>query len=156
MAKKAASKNSTDSAKKEKATKATKPAEKTAKKAAAADAAVVEKVEKAPKAEKPKKEAVAKAEKPPKPPKPTKTKKETKAELARAEALNEETKKWLELKEKHGKDKASHYSMSSSFEALTPIQHKVLGWGYILTNNNDRLEVLFETGKKVLISNYKQ
>ena len=32
---------------------------------------------------------------------------------------------------------------------------KVLGWGFILKNDNDRLEVLFETGIRMLISNYK-
>jgi len=45
--------------------------------------------------------------------------------------------------------------MSDVFEALKPINHKVLGWGFVLTNENNRLEVLFENGIKVLISNYK-
>jgi hypothetical protein len=45
--------------------------------------------------------------------------------------------------------------MSAQFEANRPIQHKVLGWGFVLNNDNDRLEVLFEQGVKMLISNYK-
>ena len=45
--------------------------------------------------------------------------------------------------------------MSEKFNAMSPIQHKVLGWGFVLTNENDRLEVLFETGIRNLISNYK-
>jgi hypothetical protein len=35
------------------------------------------------------------------------------------------------------------------------LMHKVLGWGFVLSNLNDRLEVLFKDGIKVLISNYK-
>lgn len=64
--------------------------------------------------------------------------------------------KWSELKEKHSKDKAVAYTMSATYESNQPIQHKSLGWGLILNNNNDRLEVLFESGIKMLISNYKQ
>ena len=45
--------------------------------------------------------------------------------------------------------------MTETFVALAPLQHKVLGWGFVLTNENDRLEVLFETGIRMLISNYK-
>ena len=97
-------------------------------------------------------EKPAKAPKAPKVPKPPKL---TKAAAAKIEANNEEVRKWIELKGKHGSDKAVNYSMSGTYPAQTPIQHKVLGWGYVLTNNNDRLEVLFETGKKVLISNYQ-
>lgn len=67
----------------------------------------------------------------------------------------ENKKKWRELREKFAKERAHVYSMSAQFEANQPIEHKVLGWGYILANNNDRLEVLFESGLKMLISNYK-
>ena len=45
--------------------------------------------------------------------------------------------------------------MKAVFEEKTAILHKVLGWGYILSNRNDRLEVLFKDGIKYLISNYK-
>jgi len=67
----------------------------------------------------------------------------------------DEKAKWQELNKRHGKDKAEVYKMTATFEALKPIQHKVLGWGFVLTNENDRLEVLFENGIKMLISNYK-
>lgn len=67
----------------------------------------------------------------------------------------DEKAKWQELNKRHGKDKAETYKMTATFEALKPIQHKVLGWGFVLTNENDRLEVLFENGIKMLISNYK-
>ena len=69
--------------------------------------------------------------------------------------LSDEKAKWQELNKRHGKEKAATYKMSESFESLKPIQHKVLGWGFVLTNDNNRLEVLFENGIKMLISNYK-
>ena len=69
--------------------------------------------------------------------------------------LNDEKAKWNELYKKYGKDKAVTYKMTERFPTLAPLQHKVLGWGFILTNENDRLEVLFENGIRMLISNYK-
>lgn len=69
--------------------------------------------------------------------------------------LSDEKAKWAELNKKYGKDKAVPYKMSEKFQSMIPIQHKILGWGFILTNENDRLEVLFETGIRMLISNYK-
>jgi len=69
--------------------------------------------------------------------------------------LNDEKAKWTELFKKYGKDKAATYKMSESYQSLIPLQHKVLGWGFVLTNENDRLEVLFENGIRMLISNYK-
>jgi hypothetical protein len=69
--------------------------------------------------------------------------------------LADEKAKWQELFKRYGKEKAVNYKMSDEFEALKPINHKVLGWGFVLTNENNRLEVLFENGIKVLISNYK-
>ena len=62
---------------------------------------------------------------------------------------------WMQIKEKNKALKALPYKMSESFEARTPILHKVLGWGFIISNQNDRLEVLFQQGIKFLISNYK-
>jgi hypothetical protein len=69
--------------------------------------------------------------------------------------LADEKAKWSELYKKFGKEKALVYKMTESYSPLTPLQHKVLGWGYVLTNENDRLEVLFENGIRILISNYK-
>ncbi len=69
--------------------------------------------------------------------------------------LADEKAKWQELFKRYGKEKAVNYKMSDEFQALKPINHKVLGWGFVLTNENNRLEVLFENGIKVLISNYK-
>lgn len=47
------------------------------------------------------------------------------------------------------------YNMKAKYEPETGIEHKVMGWGYIMDNKNDRLEVLFRDGIKYLISNYK-
>ena len=97
---------------------------------------------KAPKAEKPKKLDKA-------------AKKAAREHEAAMKILGEEQKRWTELKGKHGSVAAQAYSMSGVFEAEKPLQHKVLGWGFILSNFNDRLEVIFESGIKQLISNYK-
>ena len=82
--------------------------------------------------------------------------KREKAALAAIEKTTaDELKKWTDYKQKYGSEKALPYSMSSVYEAGKPLQHKVLGWGYIINVQNDRLEVLFENGPKMLISNYK-
>lgn len=107
----------------------------------AADDSVAETV-----VEKPKKE---------KAPKPPKAPKISKAQAAADKLASEDNKKWHDLKDKYGNEKAANYSMSAVFEANKPVQHKVLGWGFIQSVQNDRLEVLFETGPKMLISNYK-
>ncbi len=90
--------------------------------------------------------------------KPAKVPKLKKSEQAKINAdkaaLNEEERRWNEFHEKHKTDKAQTYDMKATFEAAKPLQHKVLGWGWILSNDNDRLEVLFRDGKRILISNY--
>jgi hypothetical protein len=63
--------------------------------------------------------------------------------------------KWANLYKKAEQIESKPYSMKAAFEEKTAIVHKVLGWGYILANRNDRLEVLFKDGIKYLISNYK-
>ncbi len=62
---------------------------------------------------------------------------------------------WRKLQAKFQDEKAQAYSIKGNFEALRPLQHKTFGWGWVMSNENDRLEVLFEIGKKVLISNRK-
>lgn len=71
------------------------------------------------------------------------------------EASTEEETRWLELRDKYKSTKALPYKMSEVYAEKTPIDHKVLGWGFILSVLNDRLEVLFQSGIKQLISNYK-
>lgn len=89
--------------------------------------------------------------------KPPKIKKKSKRQLAAEEELDQMGKKWAALLKKTEKldIKPSPYNMRKSYDARTPIEHKILGWGYILANKNDRLEVLFKDGIKFLISNYK-
>lgn len=62
---------------------------------------------------------------------------------------------WQKFYDAHKSEKAQNYNMREVFEARKPIQHVKLGWGFVLSNINDRLEVLFKEGIKVLISNYK-
>jgi hypothetical protein len=75
--------------------------------------------------------------------------------LAAEKAIADENRKWSELKDKYAAEKAAAYTMSATYEANRPLMHKVLGWGFITSVQNDRLEVLFEHGTKLLISNYK-
>lgn len=76
-------------------------------------------------------------------------------EISANEAASALAAKWSTLFKRSDHIDAKPYSMTSSFEERTAIVHKVLGWGYILANRNDRLEVLFKDGIKYLISNYK-
>jgi hypothetical protein len=71
------------------------------------------------------------------------------------EAASALAQKWSTLFKKSEQIEAKPYNMKAVFEEKTAIVHKVLGWGYILANRNDRLEVLFKDGIKYLISNYK-
>lgn len=147
MAKKVATKTEKASAKTAKPTKKAEKADKVSAKSVAKDE--VEAVAEAtPKTEKAAEAATAK---------PVKAAKSSKSAAAKASSadMGEDQKKWSELKEKHGHSKAVNYNLSGQFEAQSPLMHKVLGWGFILSNQNDRLEVLFETGRKTLISNYK-
>lgn len=88
--------------------------------------------------------------------KPVKVKAPKLSKAAKAEmvAASEEQARWIELHEKYKAEKAQAYDMKGTFETGKPLQHKLLGWGWILSNENDRLEVLFRDGKKMLISNY--
>lgn len=61
---------------------------------------------------------------------------------------------WLQLYGLHKSEKAVPYSMSATFEPKTAILHKVLGWGYVLKSHNNRIEVVFKDGLKILITNY--
>ncbi len=72
-----------------------------------------------------------------------------------SEAASALVQKWNSLFKKAEQIESKPYNMRAVFEEKTAIVHKVLGWGYILANRNDRLEVLFKDGIKYLISNYK-
>jgi hypothetical protein len=62
---------------------------------------------------------------------------------------------WKTIFERSKAVKPVAYKMSENYEARTALMHKVLGWGYVLTSQNNRLEVLFKDGIKFLIANYK-
>ena len=141
-AKKSGEKSAKPAAKAKKA-EAPKKAEKPAKVTVAKEAPAEVKATK-PAEAKPSKEAAAKARK---------EAAQQKLDLAK---LSEEEKKWVEIYEKHKGDKPQTYDMKATFEANKPLQHKILGWGWIMSNDNDRLEVLFKDGKRILISNYNR
>lgn len=125
-------------------------------------AAAPVKVEKAAPAEKPKRaEPKALAGKPAAPteaaPTPTPAPAPKKSKAARA--LDEEgeklLKQWSQMHEQMKNTKPVVYTLQGNYEAKTAIQHKVLGWGYVLKNKGNRIEVLFEEGIKTLVTNYK-
>lgn len=95
--------------------------------------------------------------KPPKAPKPMSKARLRKLgiEVSANEAASALAAKWALLFKKADQIEAKPYSMRAEFDEKTAIVHKLLGWGYILANRNDRLEVLFKDGIKYLISNYK-
>jgi hypothetical protein len=62
---------------------------------------------------------------------------------------------WQVFFDKNKGIKPLTYKMTESYPARVPLQHKVLGWGFVISNLNDRLEVLFQSGLRTLISNYK-
>lgn len=72
----------------------------------------------------------------------------------RTSTPEEDAARWVELHEKHKAEKPQVYDMKSVFEASKPLQHKILGWGWIVSTDNDRLDVLFKDGRRILISNY--
>ncbi len=63
--------------------------------------------------------------------------------------------KWELLHAKVKSIPTETYNMRKQFERQTGLQHKILGWGFIIENKNDRLEVLFQDGIRYLISNYR-
>jgi len=79
---------------------------------------------------------------------------EVKTESTSDTPINSHSAKWLQLYKKYGNLEAAEYDMTRQFEERKPIQHPRLGWGFILSIVNDRLEVLFQEGIKTLISNY--
>ncbi len=66
------------------------------------------------------------------------------------------SQKWSALFKKSSDVETLDYSIVGKYEPKTALLHKTLGWGYVLSNRNDRLEVLFQDGIKYLISNYKR
>lgn len=87
--------------------------------------------------------------------KPAKRARKISIEISANEAASALAAKWVTLNKKSEQIDVKPYNMKGVFEERTAITHKVLGWGYILANRNDRLEVLFKDGIKYLISNYK-
>lgn len=77
------------------------------------------------------------------------------ASLPEIDKTNQLAVKWSSLYRKTQEVEPKPYNMRGEYEAKTPIMHKLLGWGYILSNRNDRLEVLFKDGIRYLISNYR-
>ncbi len=83
----------------------------------------------------------------------------TKIKITKAALAGDASKlasKWHQLFEKSHDVDAATYKMSGHYEPKTPIKHKVLGWGYVLTSQNNRIEVLFQDGIKTLVTDFKE
>ncbi len=100
-------------------------------------------------------QVVVPVEKNTKPAKKKRKKRVTKAETLRLLQQEQLVKKWNSLLKQVETIETVKYNMKNTFKPETGLKHKTLGWGFILSNTNDRLEVLFEGGIKNLISNYK-
>ncbi len=87
--------------------------------------------------------------------KPEKKSKKSKSLNIALDRLSDLGAQWMSLYERSKELEALPYKMSGTYEAKTAIMHKVLGWGFVLSSQNDRLEVLFKDGIKILIANYK-
>ncbi|HRO68139.1 MAG TPA: hypothetical protein PL182_11290, partial [Pseudobdellovibrionaceae bacterium] len=74
--------------------------------------------------------------------------------LLKSDKGGDDSSHWQDLHDKFRSEKAQVYDMKNIFEAGKPLQHKVLGWGWVISNENDRLDVLFKDGRRTLISNY--
>ncbi len=166
MAKKAAQKGSATKAKEK--TKTAKPEAKKASKASPAkpakvsakEKAVTEKVARSPKVTSDVDDHEEVSEVAPVPEKAVKAPKVKPERISAAQkkldrAAAESNAHWTDLHQKHSSEKPQVYDMRGQFEAHKPLQHKVLGWGWVMSVENDRLEVIFEDGKRMLISNYK-
>ena len=84
-----------------------------------------------------------------------KKKRITKAEREAMEEAERLRDKWQELHTLSEGQPAKKYKITDSYESNSSLDHAKLGWGYVLTSQNNRLEVLFEEGIKVLVSNYE-
>ena len=66
----------------------------------------------------------------------------------------EELALWKGFHNQHKNNKSANYNMKNNYTAQTALSHPTFGWGFILSVNDNRLEVLFQEGRKKLISNY--
>lgn len=66
--------------------------------------------------------------------------------------MGAEEKKWMMLYEKSRAIKTKPYDMNQNYKEETAIEHKTMGWGYIISSKDNRIEVLFREGVKILVS----
>ena len=85
---------------------------------------------------------------------PKKPKKLSEKKLsAQRKQLQENEKKWEAFYKKAKGIKPLPFAVSREFPAKTPINHSLFGWGWVISNKNDRLEVIFKDKERKLLSN---
>ena len=67
--------------------------------------------------------------------------------------LNENEKKWSDLYKKSKNIKPIPFRVSGKYETKSALKHSEFGWGWILSNTNNRLEVVFRDKVRMLLSN---
>ncbi len=78
-------------------------------------------------------------------------------ESKKEEKLKQENEqKWEAFYKKAKGVKPTPFNISRQFQPVTPISHPVFGWGWIISNTNDRLEVIFKDKVRILLSNYNE
>ena len=85
----------------------------------------------------------------------TKKKRKTLSLAEQPGLSTEESKQWEKLTAKYKDEKATAYDMTKTFKSVSVIKHKEFGLGFVVSQYNHRLKVLFKEGMKILISNYK-
>ena len=80
--------------------------------------------------------------------------KATKTSKKEDKKQKEHEKKWEGLHKKAEGVKAPLFRISHSFSAKAPLKHPVFGWGWVVSNNNNRLQVMFKDKIRMLLSNY--
>ena len=80
-------------------------------------------------------------------------KKSTKIEKKEEKQQKEHEKKWENLYKKAKDVKPATFRLSNAFSAKTALKHPIFGWGWIISNKNDRLQVMFKDKTRVLLSN---
>ena len=80
----------------------------------------------------------------------------TKKQEVKKTLVSKEDRKAFEAYFKKYQDlKPVSYDMKKSYQEGIALKHASFGWGFVVSSINNRLEVVFEEGRKILISNYK-
>lgn len=82
-----------------------------------------------------------------------------KISAAKAAELSEEAsqllKKWQKLNKQYSEEASQAYLITGAYDIKSLLTHKIHGWGIVLNRRENYIDVLFESGMKTLIMNFK-